>query len=805
MASSKGAEKEAYTFGSVEYKDASELVVAMAAKIEQQEAQLTQFINKPQIAAKSYKFPTPDKYDGQEGRLKGFLTECKSYFLFYDKDFVTEERKVAYAATRLDGKVKDWFEPTWSDFLKGYDESKEETKIVFANFGKFSEELINVFGQVDEERVAERELLQLRQKGAASTYVSEFQRLVNKLDWTDQTKITHFYAGLRDDVKDEVSKIERPGNFSDYVTLAVRTSDRLYERRREKKGQGIRPVVHSNRANNRPNHNKSTAYGTHPGPMDLRAGSTHQQQQPPKRKFQNPKDGKCFKCGQPGHVKKDCPKQGKQVAATRKGTTEPKGNDCPGPTFSWTVCSKDSCSYHQSDKDGTGWYPRKRLAMTRKGARLTLDSDDEERVIFSPTESEKEEAVQAWPEREAGLTPAQEGPAFEELVQALGQEGITDSPVPSEESDWEDVRPAFQPLPLAERSNPGNQEDTTQSVTSSVAGPDRLAWKGKTQQQVSSDNLLHFTRTLRPPAKEVDQRDFWGFTEEGGPGQGCNHDHGNSRCDNCSGPAPPSSTFAWGGLRRSGGREPGRYPARPLPNRKVFKEHEKPWTRAQVSEAFWDVTLPEEVPSVLSHGATPANDDYGKPLSWFDNDQTVAYQGLSRERAYNQPWELRLNDHNSHPEDHPSLTISNQGHLWLFWAECRHHDCPIHLVSKLEHDFFPVRQGQLPRKKPRLAWQLPEWDIWKRHGKTALFRPSLEYPMLCITGVLEWSRCREVDCKIHMMQKAEAWQYGYRFPYQPDRLDEEEGELPTPMGERREWQTGPSTLWEQYVGPKSKN
>ncbi|EJT79387.1 hypothetical protein GGTG_04471 [Gaeumannomyces tritici R3-111a-1] len=73
-------------------------------------------------------------------------------------------------------------QPMWADFLEGYDKSEEGIKIVFADFSKFGERLVDVFSQVDEVRVDERELLQLKQRGTASTYVAEYLRLVTKVE-----------------------------------------------------------------------------------------------------------------------------------------------------------------------------------------------------------------------------------------------------------------------------------------------------------------------------------------------------------------------------------------------------------------------------------------------------------------------------------------------------------------------------------------------------------------------------------------------------------------------------------------------
>jgi len=44
-----------------------------------------------------------------------------------------------------------------------------------------------------------------------------------------------FYQGLKDEVKDELAKQDRPDEFPNYVAIVVRIDNRLYERRIEKK------------------------------------------------------------------------------------------------------------------------------------------------------------------------------------------------------------------------------------------------------------------------------------------------------------------------------------------------------------------------------------------------------------------------------------------------------------------------------------------------------------------------------------------------------------------------------------------
>ena len=44
-----------------------------------------------------------------------------------------------------------------------------------------------------------------------------------------------FYIGLKDDIKDKLSKYKRLDNFVDFIVMAIRIDNQLYKRRLEKK------------------------------------------------------------------------------------------------------------------------------------------------------------------------------------------------------------------------------------------------------------------------------------------------------------------------------------------------------------------------------------------------------------------------------------------------------------------------------------------------------------------------------------------------------------------------------------------
>ncbi len=104
--------------------------------------------------------------------------------MFYTRALPGEEDKVLCVANLLSGSAFDWFEPRMRDFLEhGTDDERDsETKRLFSKYSNFTAELKAVFGEVDEQKTAERKLLQLRQVGLVSNYKSEFRKITAKLD-----------------------------------------------------------------------------------------------------------------------------------------------------------------------------------------------------------------------------------------------------------------------------------------------------------------------------------------------------------------------------------------------------------------------------------------------------------------------------------------------------------------------------------------------------------------------------------------------------------------------------------------------
>ena len=254
------------------------------------------------VTTKSLKLATPTVFTGDRKKLDTFLLQLNLYFKFNRSSFATDADRVQYAAYYLQGEAEEWFRPYLQEYTDNEDDlsqAEESTRRMFASFTRFKSEIRMMFGDIDRERTAERDLLKLRQTKSAADYTAHFTRLSAATNWEDAALTAIFYAGLKDGVKDEIARGERPDNLRAMTIMAIRIDNRLYERRKEK-GQPTygdeRKIATytSGRKRNKNRHQKNDKYG--PKPMDIDVI------EPKKRTF----DGDCYNCGKKGHLARDC-------------------------------------------------------------------------------------------------------------------------------------------------------------------------------------------------------------------------------------------------------------------------------------------------------------------------------------------------------------------------------------------------------------------------------------------------------------------------------------------------------------------
>ena len=130
------------------------------------------------VIIKPLKINTLEPFDGSRGKLQAFFSQIELFFGFNVDRFPTDKHKVLFGSTYLRGPAFEWFNSFLTDFLNNKpDERDDDTIEVTQNHLNFKNKLRQVFGDFDEEHLAERRMQSLQQTGSAADYASKFQQL----------------------------------------------------------------------------------------------------------------------------------------------------------------------------------------------------------------------------------------------------------------------------------------------------------------------------------------------------------------------------------------------------------------------------------------------------------------------------------------------------------------------------------------------------------------------------------------------------------------------------------------------------
>ena len=171
------------------------------------------------------KVASPEYFHGQRNKLATFITQVTMVITLQATRFPSEVSKVLYAGSFLRDTAFLWFQPYVT---------ADPQPTFMTDFKEFCRELKNTFGDPDEIATAERQLYALRQKGSVTSYMAEFMRFAVLVKWNDEAKAAQFYRGLKDGIKDELSRVGKPSTLKELEDVAIRIDTRLFERQVER-------------------------------------------------------------------------------------------------------------------------------------------------------------------------------------------------------------------------------------------------------------------------------------------------------------------------------------------------------------------------------------------------------------------------------------------------------------------------------------------------------------------------------------------------------------------------------------------
>jgi hypothetical protein len=267
---------------------------------------------------KDLKTHLPDTYSGKRSELETFITHCELFIGFNSTRFVSDTEKVLWTTALLEGAAFNWIEPFIKDFMENKTDlgqcstaMTKDTLTIFQTWKGFKKCIRRVFGDIDAERTAVRSIQNLRQKGSAANYTAEFQQHQAKTKWNDEALCAQYYRGLKDGVKDEMCRSDKPDDLKEMIDLAVKIDNRLYERNLEKRG-------HYDMGQKKGKHGKHPRHRDRGDPMDLDAMSQKKRKPSKEEMDRRKRDGLCYDCGLPGHRASSHRSNGKKLKGGKK-------------------------------------------------------------------------------------------------------------------------------------------------------------------------------------------------------------------------------------------------------------------------------------------------------------------------------------------------------------------------------------------------------------------------------------------------------------------------------------------------------
>jgi hypothetical protein len=214
--------------------------------------------------------PKPDKYDGdrRSGAAANWLHQMRLYLNILG--LLESEQAIPQAVSFHSGAAITW----WRIL--------EASAAVPTTWTAFQAAFLEAFQTVDAEHVARNRMESLRQRTSVMDYANAFSGLLLEVpDMHPADAVYRFVRGLKPQVRLHV-ELHRPSTVNDAIRLAQAADSALYLAR--------------------PNYVAGSS--GYPGPQPMQLGALTKLSPADRERLL--KEGKCFRCRQPGHRAQEC-------------------------------------------------------------------------------------------------------------------------------------------------------------------------------------------------------------------------------------------------------------------------------------------------------------------------------------------------------------------------------------------------------------------------------------------------------------------------------------------------------------------
>ena len=238
---------------------------------------------------------SPERFSGEPGQCKPFLIDCSIHYEHTPHAFPTERSKIAFMISHLTGRARAWATAEWA----------RESPLC-SSLAVFTAALQRTFDPVSSDREKAQELMGIRQgTNTVCDYAILFRTLAAESGWNSAALFDFFLKGLAAPIRELLVPLDLPSDLDSLIALAIRTDNRLREihpSARSRPGGTGRFLTAS--APEIPLPSGTRPYFPTPrGEEPMQLGRARLSREERQRRLQ---EGRCFYCGEPGHLVATC-------------------------------------------------------------------------------------------------------------------------------------------------------------------------------------------------------------------------------------------------------------------------------------------------------------------------------------------------------------------------------------------------------------------------------------------------------------------------------------------------------------------
>ncbi|SPC67452.1 uncharacterized protein UHOD_11751 [Ustilago sp. UG-2017b] len=169
-------------------------------------------------ARQGFRSKEPEAFTGERGHLEPFLAQVNVFLRLNPGHFINDSNQILWFSTLLHGVAHQWFYPHCSAV---------NPPAWLADYSLFVNQLHIVFGDPDCIATAKQEIEVLSQATSVANYLTQFRWLQMTLNWDEDAMAWFFYRGLKENVKDDLSRSGKPTNLEALIQRSLEIDNRI--------------------------------------------------------------------------------------------------------------------------------------------------------------------------------------------------------------------------------------------------------------------------------------------------------------------------------------------------------------------------------------------------------------------------------------------------------------------------------------------------------------------------------------------------------------------------------------------------